>query len=475
MLLRTVRATVEKYNMLSGGERVVVAVSGGPDSVALLHVLWSLRATYRLELHAAHLEHGLRGEAALEDQRFVEGLCRDLGVGLTARSVDIPERAAASTLSVEAVARQVRYAFLDDVLRETRAARIATGHNANDQAETLLLNLIRGSGISGLRGIRPAMEGTIIRPLIEARRDEILAYLAEKRLDFRTDASNEDSAYDRNRLRKVLIPLIEQEFNPRIVDSLVRTAGIFSLVAAHFDGEVELARRACCRSEDGRVVLSLEKFAGLAPVVTLFTLYAVLRSLEGDDQVVSYDTLMALVNLAERSRSGSRVDVGSGISAVKEFGDLVIGRDVALPEPYELTLVIPGTTRIEQAGREVEVSVLGEAPDSGEVYRSGEAAYFDLDKLSLPLTARSWREGDRIAPFGLAGSKKVHDVFVDEKIPASERASIPIICDKDEIIWIAGVRRSERARITDETRTFVRITTRKDGRGSGTADGQGTD
>jgi tRNA(Ile)-lysidine synthase len=475
MLLRTVRATIEKYHMLSGGERLVVAVSGGPDSVALLHVLHSLGATYGLTLHVAHLEHGLRGEAALEDQRFVEGLCRDLGLGLTARSVDVAERAAASTLSVEAVARQLRYAFLNDVLKETGAAKIATGHNANDQAETLLLNLLRGSGIAGLRGIRPAMEGRIIRPLVEARRDEILAYLADKRLDFRIDASNEDSAYDRNRLRKLLIPLVEKEFNPRIVDSLVRTASIFSLVAEHFDGEVELAQKACCRSEDGRVILNVERFAGLAPAVKLFTLYAVLRSLEGDDQVVSYDTLVALVNVAERSRSGSRVDVGSGIAAIKEFGDLVIGRDVALPEPYEISLAVPGTTRIDQVGRAVEVGILREPPDSGDIYRSGETVYFDFDKLALPLTARNWREGDRIVPFGLAGSKKVHDVFVDEKIPASERAGIPIICDRDEIIWIAGVRRSERARITDETTTFVRITTRKDGHGRGTADRQGTD
>jgi tRNA(Ile)-lysidine synthase len=209
--------------------------------------------------------------------------------------------------------------------------------------------------------------------------------------------------------------------------------------------------------------------------VKLFTLYAVLRSLEGDDQVVSYDTLVALVNVAERSRSGSRVDVGSGIAAIKEFGDLVIGRDVALPEPYEISLAVPGTTRIDQVGRAVEVGILREPPDSGDIYRSGETVYFDFDKLALPLTARNWREGDRIVPFGLAGSKKVHDVFVDEKIPASERAGIPIICDRDEIIWIAGVRRSERARITDETTTFVRITTRKDGHGRGTADRQGTD
>jgi tRNA(Ile)-lysidine synthase len=475
MLLRTVRATIQKYYLLSGGERVVVAVSGGADSVALLHVLHALKPTYGVDLHVAHLEHGLRGEAALEDQRFVEGLCRQMGLPLTARSVDVRKRAEASTLSLEAVARQVRYAFLEDVRRETGSSKIATGHNANDQAETLLLNLLRGSGIAGLRGIRPALQGRIIRPLLETSRESILEYLRDKGLEFRTDATNQDGAYDRNRIRQILLPLIEKEFNPRIVDSLVRTAGVFSLVAEHLQAEVDDARVHCCRSDDGRVVVDLGTFTGLAPAVKLFTLYEVLRSLEGDDQVVSFDTLLALVNVADRSRSGSRVDVGSGIVAAKQFNSLVVGRDMPASDPYEIQLAVPGTTRIGETGWLVEVDLLREPPQSGDLYRSGEAVYFDLGKLDLPLVARSWREGDRLVPFGSSGSKKVHDLFIDEKTPLSERPGIPIICDREEVIWVVGVRRSERARITGETEAFVKITARRGAKGRGNSDREGAD
>jgi tRNA(Ile)-lysidine synthase len=463
MLLRTVRTTIEKYNMLQGGELVVVALSGGPDSVALVHALDSLKPTYHLSLHAAHLEHGLRGEESLEDMKFVESMCRGLGIPITTRRVDVAARAAASSLSLEAVARQVRYAFLSEVLEETRATKIATGHNANDQAETLLLNLLRGTGIEGLCGIRPAIEGTIIRPLVETKREEILLYLKEKNLDFRTDASNEDDSFDRNRVRKSLLPLIEAEFNPRIVDSLVRTASIFSLVSQHLGGEVEAAMKTCCRPGDGRTTVALGAFAPLPQIVKLFTLYSIVRSLEDDDQVVSFDTLSALLAVAERSRSGSRVDIGSGIVALKEYDTLVVGRDVAASEPYEVTLAIPGTTRVGEARCVFEVSILTGRPDSADLYRSGQAAYFDFDRLTLPLVVRNWREGDKFVPFGLSGSKKVHDVFIDEKVPVSERSWVPIVCDNAEIIWVVGVRRADRARVTDAAKTVVRIEFRKDG------------
>ena len=463
MLLRTVRTTIEKYGMLAEGDRLVVAVSGGPDSVALLHALTSLRATYKIELRAAHLEHGLRGEAALDDMRFVEELCRGLGIPLTAKSVKMAEIAASSSLSLEAVARKTRYAFLEEVRAGTGAGKIATGHSANDQAETLLLNLLRGSGITGLRGIRPAIEGRIIRPLIEAKREEILSYLEERGLESRTDASNYDDAFDRNRVRNLLLPLIEKEFNPRVIDSLVRTASVFSLVGAYFDTEVAAVTKACASREDGRITVNLEIFVAVPHIVKLFTLYALVRSLEGDDQVVSFDTLSALLNVAERSQSGSRIDIGSGIVAVKEHARLLIGRDIAPAEVYEVPIAIPGSTRADAAKCSFEVSVLEETQGSGDLYKSSGTAYFDLDKLVLPLVARSWREGDKFVPFGLSGSKKVHDVFIDEKVPISERSRTPIVCDAEDILWVAGVRRADRAKITDGTKTILRIAYRKDG------------
>jgi len=458
MLPRTVRRTIEKYGMFSRGDRVVVAVSGGPDSVALLHMLESLKDVYGIKLHAAHLEHGLRGEESVEDMKFVEELCGSLSIPLTTASEDVGKMAEDEGLSVEATARKARYAFLDEVIKQTGYKKLATGHNANDQAETVLINLMRGSGIAGLSGMKPAMDGRIVRPLIEAKRKEIAAYLEKKKIAYRTDSSNADTRFDRNRVRSILIPMIEKEFNPGIVDSLARTASVFSMVYEYFKEEVEKSMREAVKTEEGRVTLNLEVFSPYPEIVKLFTFHKILRAMEEEAQVISYDTLSALLNVAEKSRSGSRIDIGSGIIALKEFKRIVIGRDLALYEPYEVQLDLPGETAVESAGYVYTTEILKDKPGTGDVYRSGESAYFDFDELSLPLKARNWREGDKFVPFGLKGSKKVHDVFIDEKVPVSSRTMIPLVCDSDGVIWVTGVRRADRARVTDKTSTIVKIT-----------------
>lgn len=463
MLLRRVRGTIEKHGMLKKGDTVILAVSGGVDSVALLHVMNSLKSIYKVTLHVAHLEHGIRGEESIGDMKFVEKLCDELSVPLSTRSADVPDLARSRGLSLEAVARKVRYAFLEELAEEIGASKIATGHNANDQAETLLINLVRGAGMAGLSGIRPAMKDKIIRPLIETPREEIEAYIAEKDLEFRVDSTNQDENLERNRVRKTLIPLIESEFNPGIVLSLARSASVFSTMNQYLADQAKEVLDKHTRTEDGRTTIELEEFGDIPEAVKLFTLYTVVRSFEEDEQVVSYDILKAVLNLAVRSRSGSRLDIGSGIMAMKEFDKLVIGRDLALINRYDVRLDVPGTTSVKAAECTFETEILKDRPGTGEIYRSGDTAYFDFGEIDLPLIARSWREGDKFVPFGLSGTKKVHDIFVDEKVPASRRAFVPIICDSDGVIWVAGVRRADRARITDDTRTILKITYRKGG------------
>ncbi len=444
--------------MFTSGDVVVVALSGGPDSVALLHVLNSLKPIYGISLHAAHLEHGIRGKESLEDLDFVRKVCSEISIPLASKHVDVPAYARQSKMSLEAAARKMRYAFLKEVATSVGATKIATGHNANDRAETVLLNIMRGAGLAGFSGVRPAIEGMIVRPLIEATRTEIEEYLNTKGLEFRTDSSNLDTRYERNKVRQVLIPLIEKEFNPNIIATLARTANIFSMVDEYFREQVAQARQLCCKERDARTIVDLEGFTTLPQLVRMLTIYAILRSYEEDEQVASFDAVNAVMNLAEHSRSGSRIEIGSGIVALKEYDRIVIGRDLALADTYEVRLSVPGRTRIEEASCTIEVEILDERPGTGEVFRSGESAYFDFRALKLPLVARSWREGDRFVPFGLSGSKKIHDVFSDEKVPVSERARIPIICDNEGIIWVAGVRRADRARVTEKTETIVKIT-----------------
>jgi tRNA(Ile)-lysidine synthase len=463
MLLKSVKTAIDKYRMLKNGDRVVVALSGGPDSVALLHVLASLKTSYGIDLHAAHLEHGIRGEESIEDMRFVERLSSDLGVPLTTRHENVPELARTQKMSVEATARKVRYAFFDRLLEETGFNKIATGHNANDRAETVLLNILRGSAVAGLTGIRPAAQGRVVRPLIESTREEIVAHLEESGIAYRLDSSNLDGRYERNRVRQVLMPLIEKEFNPKIVESLARTANVFSMLDEYLKTRAGEVLRACSKSGPDRTTIELGPFMEVPRVMRLFSLYLVLRSLEGDRQVASFENLSAVLGLAEGSRSGSRIDVGSGIVALREYDKLVIGRDLAFDRDYEITLEVPGQVHTPSAGCTLTAEVLRRKPSNGEVSRNGSTVYFDLAGLRTPLIARNWRRGDRFVPFGSSGSKKVHDIFIDEKVPVSRRSRIPIIRDSQGIIWIAGVKRADRARITDRTEAVVKITHREEG------------
>ncbi|MFH1314399.1 MAG: tRNA lysidine(34) synthetase TilS [Candidatus Eisenbacteria bacterium] len=463
MLLKSMQATIDKYAMLKRGDRVVVALSGGPDSVALLCALNLLKGSYGIDLHVAHLEHGIRGDESLEDMRFVEDLCRDLSLTVTTHREDVPQLSRSHKLSVEAVARKVRYAFFERVLEETGFNKIATGHNANDSAETVLLNIIRGSAMSGLAGIRPAVEEKVVRPLIETTRDEIVAYLEENGINYRLDSSNLDERYERNKVRRTLMPLLEREFNPKMVDSLARTASVFSMLDEYFRAKAGEALETCCKSEDGRTGIDLDAFMRLPRAVRLFTLYSILRSLEGDRQVVSFDNLNALLEFAADSRSGSRIDVGSGIVALREYDRLVIGLGLGTGEDFEVTLELPGKVLAGPSGITLTAEVLSEKPSNGDVSKNGSTVYFDLAGLKPPLVATNWRQGDRLVPFGLSGSKKIHDIFIDAKVPASRRGKIPIVRDSEGIIWIAGVRRANRARITEDTRTVVKITHREEG------------
>jgi tRNA(Ile)-lysidine synthase len=463
MLLKSVQATIGKYAMLKRGDRVVVALSGGPDSVALVHALALLKTSCGIKLHAAHLEHGIRGDESLEDMRFVEGLCGDLSLPVTTHREDVPELARSQKLSIEAAARKARYAFFERVLEATGFNKIATGHNANDNAETVMLNIIRGSAIAGLTGIRPAVEERVIRPLIETTRDEIITYLEENGITYRLDSSNLDNRYERNRVRQTLMPLLEREFNPRIVDSLARTASVFSMLDEYFKAEAGEALKTCCRSENTRTEIDLGAFVKLPRAVRLFTLYSILRSLEGDRQVVSFDNLNTLLVFAAESRSGSRMDIGSGIAAVREYDRLVIGLSLDPGEDFEVTLEVPGKVLAGSSGVALTAEVLSERPSNGDISTNGSTAYFDLAGLKPPLVVTNWRRGDRFVPFGLSGSKKVHDIFIDGKVPASRRGKIPIIRDSEGIIWIAGVRRANRARITEDTKMVVKITHREEG------------
>lgn len=451
-LIKRVKETVERHRMLEGGERVLVACSGGPDSVFLLHALRELRQPYGLDLHVAHLDHQLRGGESKEDAHFVEVLARKMGIPCTAESFDLPSYLQGRSLSTEEGARRVRYQFLERVAPEIGTDRIATGHTASDQAETFLLRLIRGAGALGLSSI-PPVRGMFIRPLIEIPKRDILDYLASHGIGYRVDSTNLTLCCRRNVVRNEVLPQLER-LNPRVVDSLSRTAEILREEDSLLANEVSEALPGVVKREgQGEIALDLQRFLQYNISVKRRVLREVVKQLKGDLLKISFKDIDSILKLSQKGRTGSRVDLPS-VLAEKSYGELILrrGEDKEIGE-WKKELVIPGTTSVDSS-----LEIRSEVMDSSNLPAQldfQDKTYFDLDGLSPPLLVRSRRRGDRFTPFGMDGVKKLKDLFIEEKIPRKDRNRIPILVDQEGVLWVVGYRRSERAAVGPATRKVL--------------------
>jgi len=438
MLVQKVKRTIGKYGMLAPGDGVVVAVSGGPDSVCLLSVLAGLARDLALSLHVAHLDHCFRGEESAGEARFVRDLARSLGIPATIEQADVPRYCAEQGLSAQAGAREVRYRFLERIARETGARRIALGHTANDQAETVIMRLIRGAGLAGLSGIRP-VRGAVIRPLIDATRSEILVHLAEHGLDHVDDPSNRKPVYARNRIRGEVIPVLER-FNPRIVETLAAQARLFLAEDEALEAGLAAVLPATVQATGDAVRIDRTAFLGLPAGLQKRVLR---RSVEGAAvrgpalSAVQTDEALEFIRTAA---SGRRLDLPCGLSLEREYGSFLLQPRRAV-RPVSVPLNLPGTTRVPLLDLEVETAVTGPsagAPGPGNYLWQ---AVFDYDTITLPLHLRNRRPGDAFLPAGMGGlSKKLQDYFVDTKVPRMQRDLVPLLATEQDIVWVVGMR-----------------------------------
>jgi tRNA(Ile)-lysidine synthase len=391
----------------------------------------------------------------------VERLARDLGVPATIDSRDVPAYCAVRGLSAQAGAREVRYAFLQEVAKREHAARIALGHTANDQAETLLMRLIRGAGMSGLSAI-PPVRTNVIRPLIAATRDEVLAYLNKLGQDFVTDPSNEKPLYTRNRVRRDVLPVLAG-FNPRIVETLAAEADMLrdedEAMGSMF-GEI-IARTV--RQDNDRVHIIRDEFSGLPPALRRRVLRRALTYLDLDDAAefssVQTGEAMAFMEIAQ---TGREMDLPRGLALAREYDDFIIRRREDGQE-FCVTLNVPGRTEAPEAGIVVEALLADKPPlmdrdDENNLWQ----AQFDYAKIALPLYLRNRREGDRFCPAGMHGrSKKLQDYFTDGKVPKSTRDAVPLLATGLDLLWVVGMRTDERFLPGPGTKQVLVVTVRK--------------
>lgn len=417
---------------ISDSDRVLVALSGGADSVAVLLEMKRLEENGKISaVAAAHLNHGIRGSEAEEDVLFCRELANKLSIPFFEEYADVPAVSREQKLSLEEAAREVRYAFLERVRSQNGFSCVATGHHADDQVETVLMHLIRGSGLEGLCGMR-FRNGTVVRPLLRVSKERILCYLKENEQQYCEDSTNADPNYLRNAVRTELIPLLEQ-WNPRIREAILRMSENVSSDSSYLS---EVAEKTSQSVSTRQEIASLE-----APVRM-----RVLRSFLPYDSFEKKDleTLDALLT----ARTGTYRNLKNGFCAWVSSDRLFTGKSEQVS--YEVQLCFGESVHVPNGTLRMETSGIEEfRPDP-------YTAFLDSSKVIGKITARSMRDGDRFTPFGMEGSKLLSDYLTDRKVPRFER-NMPVVCDSAGILFVAGHTIDERARVTDRSKQLIKI------------------
>jgi tRNA(Ile)-lysidine synthase len=467
-LLRAVAHFLQTHHVRD--QLVIVGVSGGADSLALAHALWTLRARFTLRLHIAHLNHQLRGKESDEDALFVEELARQWNVPATVESHDVAAFARERKLSVEEAARMVRYGFLQQVAEREGARAVAVAHQADDQAETIVMHFIRGAGLAGLRGIQPVAQHPLrppvrlLRPLLAMTRAEIDAYCAAHQLTPRMDTTNADTTLLRNRIRHELLPLLET-YNPNIRASLRRNA---QLIADDYDYLHQRAvgqwERTLLTQTKQSIAFSLSGWQTLKPSLKRALIRMAVRQLRPHVRHLDAQHVENALQVSNSLRVGARATLPAGLSLFCDFDAIVIGEKLDVPSlpripRHPLALKTPGQTRLD-SGWVFSAKIFARAEMPADALQGIDPleAFFDADKVSGDLALRGREPQDMFKPLGLQGrSKPLRRFMIDAKIPAHWREHLPLIVAGDEVIWIAGWRIAETVKVDDHTQRVLSL------------------
>ena len=489
---------IRKNGMIQRGDRIIAGVSGGPDSVCLLFLLEKYRETLGITLEVVHMEHGIRGKESLEDAAFVENFCRKLGIPCHTYHRDIPALAREWKCSEEEAGRRARYEAFEEVRKKTGGTKIAVAHNRNDQAETVLFHLIRGSGLSGLSGIRP-VRGNIIRPLLCLTRREIEDLLKKEKLPFRTDTTNLKTDYARNRIRLNILPLLREELNPRACEHLAETAERLAKAEDYLAGQAEEAAKRLTgrrrRAGDGgtEVFLNRKGFLkepeALKPYILRYCLRETARKPLGDQEEalsgegfqdleelsrqpeadtpgaspynISALHLSAVTELAAR-QSGRSLNLPGGVSVHTEGMYLIFDKPGILKEELQpeisAELKIPGTVRYGKYRLAASVFPYKNEIIPEKIYTK----WFDYDTIKNTVQIRPRRSGDFLTVTASGGRKTLKKYLIDEKIPAGERDRLCLLADGSQILWVVGHRISEAYKVTEKTCRVLKVQVMED-------------
>lgn len=467
MLKEKVCDTIEKYGLFQPGEKVVVGVSGGPDSLCLAHLLRELRDDYHLKLHIAHLNHRLRGEEAEADAAFVGGLAREWGLTATIEEEDVRAYAKAEHLSLEEAARRLRYSFLTRVAKDMGASCIAVGHNADDQVETIVMHWLRGAALAGLRGMLPKTryEGSwLVRPLLEVIRAEIESYCGSHGLEYRFDRSNLDLTYHRNRIRHELLPLLEG-YNPRLRQTLRRSAEVFAQDHAYIQSQVKKAWAEIAQESEGAVSFELEGWRKLSPSLQRYILREAIHRLRRSLRNINWVHIEEALSASLERRAGTRITLPQNLYLFKGYRFFTIGSQLPqpdlplLPSVGSFPLNVPGVTNLPESDWRVEARVLAKEQLERDWERNPDPWWAALDHESTgsELFLRRRLPGDRFQPLGMCRKKSLGKFMIDAKIPRHLRDTLPLVVSPEQILWVVGWRIDDRVKVMEATRKVLEL------------------
>lgn len=477
----TVMKFIEEHNMINRGDRIVVGVSGGADSVCLLHVLFRLIPKYELALFVVHVNHGIRGEEADEDEAYVIKMCADYGINCTSVKADVRGISAKEGLSEEEAGRKVRYEAFYECFVKNKCNKIAIAHNRNDNAETILFHLFRGSGIKGLTGIK-AKRDQIIRPLLSVGRDEIEKYLELNKIKYCNDRTNFTEDYSRNKIRHRIISFAREEINPKAVEHIVNTGEQLKEIENFIEKMVIAAcNRIATKKDDESYELNIDELRSEDRVIQkgiIRKVYFELAKQLKDVDALHIDLILSLMDKG----TGKSLNLPHGILAVRNYEVLTLKckkdlkTDKALNEKKEpavifgknslienntgmvseMELKIPGEIRIPETGQTLQIKLINYKKNM-IIPKNGCTKWFDYDKIKDTVLVRTRKEGDFIQIDAAGSRKKIKSLFIDEKIPREKRDKLPLLADGPHIMWVIGGRMSEAYKVTEETDVILEI------------------
>ena len=451
-MIDKVMDNIKRFNLIRENDNIVIGVSGGPDSMALLYVLLQVRDYIDFNIYIAHVNHGVRGDDALSDRLFVQEKANQLNLPFYYKDVDMVGYAKENKITAEEAGRELRYGFFREIVSKLGAGKIAVAHNKNDQAETLLLRIMRGTGIDGLRAME-LISGDIIRPILNVSREDIENYIFKNQIETVLDKTNLQSIYNRNKVRLELIPFIKDNFNPNIVDVLWRlsqTAALDSEFLYQFTRE---KYNLLVKNEgDNSIILkgtlyNLEDKAIRLRIIRM-AIFNIKKNLEGLSEV----NINSLDELFQRGETGKQIDLPGGLIGRISYDNLIIEYVQNGFDNYEYELYL-GENVLKNLNLIIDIKVV----EDNIIIKDKDTRCFDYDKIKGRLIIRNRRNGDRIVPYGMNGSKKLKDYFIDLKVPKDKRDKIPILLDDENIIWVCNFVSSELYKVTENTKRMLII------------------